>query len=782
MSSASAPQVCQSLALDPTWDGGRSAASLLASELRARWDQGEPPDARAALAEHPELGADTSLARDLAYEEYCRRLEAGEDLDPDTFCKRFPSLRASLRRLLEAHEFCEDNPDLWSAAPPRWPQPGELFGGFELKRELGQGAFARVFLATEPLLGGRAVAVKVSRWGTAEAELLGKLSHPNVVPVHSLSTDPGLGLTAICMPYLGAATLCDVLDRVAAGAEARAGASVLLEAARAPIPAGELSGEPPPPDPLLRSGTYADGVRHLAAQLADALAFVHGRGICHHDLKPSNVLLTPDARPMLLDFNLSRDATRTGAVPGGTLPYMSPEQLRATRPGQEEKTAPPGPASDVFSFGVLLYELLAGAHPFGPIPVGSAATPESREELRQQLLERQSAGPRPLREVSPAVDRSLARLVQACLACRPEDRPPAADLARALRAAPSRLSQAGRWIRRRPLAAAALLAGALAVCGAAAYAWSPWAPASDPDDCAGHLKLAWAAYAKHDYARARDHFTRAVHADGKCAAAFLGRARAFQHLGALDRQNFRHAVHDYEEAARLAPALRGKAKAGSGYCLNRLRDTRAAVGAYEEAIEAKYQTAELLNNLGHSYLELSDFTKAREQLTKALRLDTDLQAAYHNRALAFYREAISLWPQLFLDKSPEKQTQSKRDELAQRMDGHAGAGVQDIAQALSYPRKSRELYLDAANLYALKAWPDQGGRRDRDAVTQALRCLEAAKLGEQLKRFQGDPLFTPVCNTPGFEALLRAARDNPPAPGKPAPTVRVLDPIRDDPS
>src|SRR5438552_131897 len=97
---------------------------------------------------------DKSILIDKAYDEYCLLREAGQSPDPDVFCERYPGLQASLRKLLEAHQFLEDNSQLLAEeAPPAWPALGDTFLGFELNRELGRGAFARVYLSDEPALG-----------------------------------------------------------------------------------------------------------------------------------------------------------------------------------------------------------------------------------------------------------------------------------------------------------------------------------------------------------------------------------------------------------------------------------------------------------------------------------------------------------------------------------------------------------------------------------------------------------------------------------------------------
>src|SRR5262245_22797930 len=131
-----------------------SVIRSLVSSIKDRWLRGTPADARAVLSEHPELQGDKSTVLELAYEEYCVRWETGNPPDPDEFCERFPTYKTSLRRLLEAHRCIEETPSPKAELRSRrWPEPGDTFLGFTLLRELGRGAFARVFLAAEPALG-----------------------------------------------------------------------------------------------------------------------------------------------------------------------------------------------------------------------------------------------------------------------------------------------------------------------------------------------------------------------------------------------------------------------------------------------------------------------------------------------------------------------------------------------------------------------------------------------------------------------------------------------------
>src|SRR5262249_42656355 len=114
---------------------------------------------------------------------------------------------------------------------------------------------------------------------------------------------------------------------------------------------------------MLHKLTYVDAVVWIASRLAEGLAHAHDRGILHLDLKPANILLTDEGQPMLLDFNLAQDTKASGKerpMVGGTLSYMSPEHLRAFRREPQSLDA----RSDLYSLGIILYELLTGRPAF----------------------------------------------------------------------------------------------------------------------------------------------------------------------------------------------------------------------------------------------------------------------------------------------------------------------------------------------------------------------------------------------------------------------------------
>src|SRR5262249_3031821 len=198
-------------------------------------------------------------------------------------------------------------------------------------------------------------------------------------------------------------------------------------------------------DPFLQRAGYVDGIVWLGIRIADALAAVHQSGFVHHDLKPSNVLLGLDGQPRVLDFNLASDVRNAKSRLGGTLPYMPPEHLNAVR-NPDPAGGQMDTRGDVYSLGVILYELLTGTHPFGRFPKS-----KSVRTAAEEMLARQKQGVRPIRERNPDVRPRLARRVERCLAFDPADRPPTASaVADELRRCYSVRKQALQFLGTRP--------------------------------------------------------------------------------------------------------------------------------------------------------------------------------------------------------------------------------------------------------------------------------------------------------------------------------------------
>jgi serine/threonine protein kinase/Tfp pilus assembly protein PilF len=363
------------------------------------------------------------------------------------------------------------------------PRVGDTFEGFHLVEELGHGSFARVYRAKQQALAGRDVALKVTLRATREPERLARLQHTNIVPVYSVHN--AAPVQVICMPFLGRQTIADKIlgyrqscysgrlstKKVAAtrkGSTSLAGSGFSSTSGR---PGALVPPSSAPQRPVTSGDVIGDveAVLEILVQLADGLDHAHQRGILHLDLKPANVLLADSGEPMLLDFNLSFDTTDpTRELVGGTIPYMAPEQLLDLRSrgrgGVDART-------DLYSLGVLAYEMLAGTSPF----------PTSGHSLGDydRLIEARKKGPPCLRDINPNVSPAVESIVRKLLAPEPADRyQSAADLRedlkrqqtdRPLRFAADRSipERIGKWRRRNPRTLVAIcLAAVLSLAGA----------------------------------------------------------------------------------------------------------------------------------------------------------------------------------------------------------------------------------------------------------------------------------------------------------------------------
>jgi serine/threonine protein kinase len=299
-----------------------------------------------------------------------------------------------------------------------------------LKRELGQGAFARVFLAEQADLDHRLVVLKVSTKSTAEPQLLARASHPHIVEVLRHATTDDGRLHLICMPFLGGATLASVLEiRRKLGRKPRSGLDLLADLDQVSAPEYPSTELVRPAREVIARLNHAQGLAWIVARLAEALDHAYGRGVAHGDLKPSNVLITAEGVPLLLDMNLSTDWRGAGgeadpdgpaADLGGTLAYMAPERLSAIVGGGE--ASPPSAAdrhrADLYALGLMLLEALTGEAPEvpHPRPKNSRALASALASLRQTLpgsLEGRGDG---------SIPTALRAILANCLAPDPQRR------------------------------------------------------------------------------------------------------------------------------------------------------------------------------------------------------------------------------------------------------------------------------------------------------------------------------------------------------------------------
>ncbi|HEV3435789.1 MAG TPA: serine/threonine-protein kinase, partial [Gemmata sp.] len=559
------------------------------------------------------------------------------------------------------HQFLGDLPDVLSDVPTTWPVLGEAVGDFIVVRELGRGGFSRVYLGVETTTGGRPVALKFTCAGTREAKTLGPLSHPHLITVLSSPTIDSWKVVA--MPFVGTATLDDVL--VSAWAlgcsnSSRSGQTI-LDAATSVVHLDDPPFTTRPAFPIDPGMRFEDGIAAIAASLFSGIAYLHAEDIAHRDLKPSNVLLGPTGHPYLLDFNLATTGTDPWRM-AGTLPYMSPEQLVLLT---NKEAIPPSDwrAADVFSCGVVLFELLSGEHPFADLRKHDAGT--SQEKLAAVLLQSQTAGHRPLASLNPRVGRTLRAVIERCLSIDPAQRPTAESVAELL--APQSVRRT-RWRRSLPIL---LAAGVLCLVLVPLLSHSPRREVESQEREPGPLRE------PSPLPVPTDPFERGLLLSQKgeyslAASEFLAAGR--------ERQD-------------------GRAFAFAAYCYSVCKNHSAGELAAGNAIRLKYGVAAVYANRAYNRLQINrDLQGAKIDCDMALNLEPNLRAARYTRADIHLRLALP-------DKIPPPEA------------------IEDIEWVTTGSPNTADVWMTAAKLYALVC-DDNATSRNKaiNAVREAIRA------------------------------------------------------------
>lgn len=542
-------------------------------------------------------------------EEYKANSSYSPGPDLEQHCHRFrefgSSIERSIFRQLEAQRYLDCHPGLLELfSMPAWPKVGDQFGEFQVLEELGAGSAAHVYLCLQADVGFRKVVVKATPFSSFEASILGRFNHPNIVKIYSTGSVDECNLNYLCMPFSGRSTLSDLLDIAFQNGCPRHDNCIASTAMR-----WLRNDELPVKKPrhrlwsTFRCRTYVDGVLTLAIQIADALHAAHERGILHGDLKPSNVLLTPEGQPLLLDFNLSQDYVQSPGVCGGTLPYMPPEYLRVVARHAELRSDRRFNATpDIYSFGALLYELLTG---FTPVNVPDDVNESS--VVANLMLAQLEGGIPEIREHNCFVSRKLESIVLRCLAFDSRNRPSTiVEVRKSLQSELRSLSAIGRTVRLRPVVFASVVGLPLAVLlGAGAYI------SLQPERYVANYDRGLELASAGRVGEAAECFSSAARINPSFVPARFQLARTRLALGDVES-----ALEDFNQLARKDGDVQSMAYVG--YCFNRKAAPEAAILWYEKAIDQGASSARIYNNLGASYIDAHPHLPRIEQLRRGI--------------------------------------------------------------------------------------------------------------------------------------------------------------------
>jgi tetratricopeptide (TPR) repeat protein len=487
---------------------------------------------------------------------YVGRLNAGEQIQPEEILLNHPTHGPEILEQLEAFIGPTEAGAAFEAAPLG------ILGDYTLRRQIGRGGMGVVYEAWQNSMDRR-VALKVMPKAVAvdtravarfirEAQLAGKLSHPNIVHVHGMGVEQQIPYYA--MDFVEGETLAQIVAKLK-----------------------ETEPEAETPFGKRDDTRYFANIAEAFADVADGLQHAHAKGVTHRDIKPSNIILDGEGRLRILDFGLARLEGQEGlTISGdfvGTPQYMSPEQAR-------RKKIPVDHRTDVYSLGATLYEMLALRTPFSG---------RDHQDTLSQIIERDPVEPR---KVNSRIPKDLETIVLKCLRKDAGDRYGTAeamgqDLGRFVRGEVIEARPQAGWERvaRRVqrhkwrFAAAASLAVMLLV-----VAW-----------------LAWTRYRDERERLVKEYEPKVLGAILKMQLGSLTRKTGLEDYLTFDRQG---QVFSAKFNQDIVPA------AGMDRVEDAVKELTEAAGAIPEKPDALYQRARALLLLGDEAGALEDLVRA----------------------------------------------------------------------------------------------------------------------------------------------------------------------------
>jgi hypothetical protein len=532
------------------------------------------------------------------------------DVDIEECCEKYPSLKDKLQQRFKIIKLIEEGlkEEVWS---------GRRIGEYIIVEEIGQGGMGTVFLAIQTSLN-RYVALKILPFGLAldnkavrrfqnEAKIIAKFNHPHIVPVFSSGVEEGV--CYIAMAFIPGLSLNKIIERLKYSSlhEIRASTIKNIFSKHPDFMRFNLDLKNSGLDKTIMSqrdhsfwdNSYLKFILTIFHEVADALNYAHRNDIYHGDLKPSNIILTPEGIPMIVDFGLAKDmkaiATTQSNEFAGTIRYASPEQIRDNTIDDK---------SDIWSLGVTLYESISLNHPFGGNTIS---------ETMDKIL---NSEPPFLRKKSKKIPKEVEAIIFKCLEKNPKGRYSSMtmlreDLKNFLESKPIKARPVGivnrtyKWVKRHPLISLLTVGLLLTLMIASSLLLNK--------KINDYVNNGYTLYEKGDYDSALYSYNEALNILKQIPFLRQRQKEAVYKLGDvwLGKGDYERAISYYKKAIEIDPKY-SQAIVGLG-------DAYFELGFYDEAIKSYKSAIELSPDDRYNYYKLGRALTKKGSLDEAIK-------------------------------------------------------------------------------------------------------------------------------------------------------------------